>query len=70
VLKCRASAINFAAEIEAVITRQPVSHVEPGDPLRIKDVVGWNERVGVVECTDVELEDLSALGKIAFPLPG
>ncbi len=65
----RAVPVDFAVEVKSVITRQPVGHVEPGDPLRIKDVVGWNENVGVIECADMELENLSAFGKIAFPLP-
>ncbi len=66
----RAVPVDFAVEVKSVIARQLVGHVEPGDPFRIEDMVSRNESVGVVEGADVELEDLSALGKIAFPLPG
>ncbi len=66
----RTSAVDFAVEIEFVIARQVVGHVEPSDSVFIPNVVGRYESVGVVECTDVELEDHSAFGEIAFPFPG
>lgn len=56
-----------SANHEALVSRQVVGHVEPGNAFRVKGVAGWRQGIRVVERTYVDRADRPLIAKDGFP---
>lgn len=52
---------------EALVSRQVVGHVEPGNALWVKGVRSWPENIRIIESADVDCADWPLIAKDSFP---